>query len=224
MKEIIPFSREMAHKWPSQVKTYPPILVALGWAFAYLILLPFLSIIILPLFTITLLIFYLFNLNVSGSQPLPPGQNRVSTFYSPELKDSYNFIMFIIFFLTTSIFGGLHCIAWHFQFLMQVELHMWQVLSVIVTFIPSAFLVMAVPMTLGGSAQESLASSRTFVGIFLWVVATFIYISSAVTLFLILFSYFPARLMLLIESFVLLRDLPPKALLEVDWHNFIPHI
>ena len=50
-------------------------------------------------------------------------------------------------------------------------------------------------------------------------------IISAIFLSFLVFTvtlYAPARLILLIESFTTLRDMPERALLDLDWTNFIP--
>ncbi|KAF5356518.1 hypothetical protein D9757_013521 [Collybiopsis confluens] len=103
-----------------------------------------------------------------------------------------------------ALFGSIHCAAWAFHFPSKVEQILWRTMSLCITLIPMA-LMMLVPAT------AILA---------IWTRYTFL---SRINLF-ILPVYVVARLITLVLAFVLLRDLPDGAFQEVQWTSYIPHV
>ncbi|KAL4257808.1 hypothetical protein AB1N83_011288 [Pleurotus pulmonarius] len=125
--------------------------------------------------------------------------------------------------LAGSLFGAIHCIAWRFQFPTAVEKAMWRVASIVVTAAPLLWylIVSAIVMLVKiKTTSEVSGASR-------WVIALFEslirYIGMALVP-VILYSYFLARLFLIIESFISLRSLSSEAFQVVTWTTFIPHI
>ncbi|KAF4607612.1 hypothetical protein EYR38_001684 [Pleurotus pulmonarius] len=125
--------------------------------------------------------------------------------------------------LAGSLFGAIHCIAWRFQFPTAVEKAVWRVASIVVTAAPLLWylIVSAIVMLVKiKTTSEVSGASR-------WVIALLEslirYIGMALVP-VILYSYFFARLFLIIESFVSLRSLSPEAFQVVTWTTFIPHI
>ncbi|KAF9564173.1 hypothetical protein CPC08DRAFT_705518 [Agrocybe pediades] len=143
------------------------------------------------------------------------GMTHLPAFYSPQSENRAESsregsIAFLVFSLSAIMFGGLHCIAWHFNFPTHAESVIWRVLSLYITTIPvSALLCAALQalLSLGGKATEDLS---------IWVFAG--------TFSLVTGLYLPVRMVLLVESFITLRALPANAFLNVDWNNFIPHL
>jgi len=139
---------------------------------------------------------------------------HLPAFYSPQSENRRESsregsVAFLVFSLSAVMFGGLHCIAWQFNFPTHTESLVWRVLSLYITTIPMTVLVctvLQIIISLGGKSMENLS---------LWVFGT------AFGLFTGL--YLPARMILLVESFLTLRELPAEAFLTVDWNNFIPH-
>ncbi|KAI0896522.1 hypothetical protein F4806DRAFT_495824 [Annulohypoxylon nitens] len=95
-------------------------------------------------------------------------------------------------------FGGLHCLAWNFEFPTRVELITWRVCSLATTALP---LVIMVPIILRAKASNS---------------------GFSVPIFIILIMYILARLFLLAEMIRSLFYLPPRVFIDT-WSNGIPH-
>ncbi|TFK25458.1 hypothetical protein FA15DRAFT_680232 [Coprinopsis marcescibilis] len=109
-----------------------------------------------------------------------------------------------------TIFGAVHCIAWNFVFPTRVEQILWKVGSITITCIPTIlFSVVAVawnsrrnPVDCGSTAYILLRMLGNT-----WV-----------------FLYLVARVLLLVQAFVLLRSLSPDAFVSIEWTSFIPHL
>ncbi|KIK71410.1 hypothetical protein GYMLUDRAFT_150206 [Collybiopsis luxurians FD-317 M1] len=100
-------------------------------------------------------------------------------------------------------FGAVHCIAWHLEFPSEQEKNLWISSSLIVSLVPVGMVV---------TMEGSHFGSR---------IALVVY---SLTYSFALIAYTMARLYLILESFLALRDLPQGALETVQWTNFIPHI
>ncbi|KAF7422647.1 hypothetical protein PC9H_010803 [Pleurotus ostreatus] len=108
---------------------------------------------------------------------------------------------------SSSLFGAIHCIAWHVPFPSAAEARIWRASSVLVTAIPLAwFLLSCMTMFIVERLQYYPAYPMR--------------ILAAVGLCI----YFMARVLLIVEAFVLLRSLPPDAYQVIDWTAYIPHI
>ncbi|KAL4265160.1 hypothetical protein AB1N83_003926 [Pleurotus pulmonarius] len=122
-------------------------------------------------------------------------------------------------FLTATAFGGVHCIAWNFEFTTPVERLIWNISAALVTTIPLVWISMVI---LGYSVDRL----KRWCGK-CWAQQC-VHILVGVPLFVLVFAlvcaYFVCRVILVVEAFVLLRDLPPGARATVDWSSFIPHI
>ncbi|KAJ7162877.1 hypothetical protein C8R46DRAFT_330318 [Mycena filopes] len=151
-----------------------------------------------------------------------------------------------------ALFGAIHCAAWTFRFPTQGERTLWRVISLYITVTP-LLLAMLHSLELleiewltasflwrcswpwyareshRGALQlcrqrrflrlQSIASSspaQWAAGLSVWV------LSRVGGLLVILFIL--ARITTFVCAFVLLRDLPPGTLKEVQWLSFIPHI
>lgn len=110
--------------------------------------------------------------------------------------------------VSSSIFGAIHCLAWHSTFPTAAEGLLWRASSVLVTVIPIIwFLLIAALMFLIRKGYGDYAPY-----VFRVLTPTGLCI------------YFLARLLLIVEAFALLRSLPPDAYQVVSWTTFLPHI
>ncbi|KAJ7059210.1 hypothetical protein C8F01DRAFT_1059250 [Mycena amicta] len=105
--------------------------------------------------------------------------------------------------LVATIFGAIHCVAWHIIFPSVAERWLWRA---------SALLIAGIPLSL-------LA--------ILWLdgLCDFVPVGSFDALFsFAILGYIPARLILLVLPFTALRDLPSATFVDVDWSVYIPHL
>jgi len=185
----------------------------IGWLFLLpsLFLLLFAAIILLlPFFTLLFLVSFIFTavFGIIASDTIAPGALHVPAFYAPRTKsDKYSRMVVFAFF--GMIFGGLHCIGWNFTYPTPFEQHLWRASSVAITAIPLA--VAPIDYVL-----ENFELNKGFgrvVGRILDLIMT-----------ILLFIYVPARLSLITQALVLLRNQPQSTFLAVDWTKYIPHI
>ncbi|KIK53932.1 hypothetical protein GYMLUDRAFT_922704 [Collybiopsis luxurians FD-317 M1] len=104
------------------------------------------------------------------------------------------------------MFGAIHCAAWISKFPSTAEEVLWKVCSLVVTCVPMY-------MALHNIIEKKASNLPDWVDACLFLV----YIITV-------FFYVLARLSLIVQPFVALRDLPPGILKAVQWTNFIPHI
>ena len=140
--------------------------------------------------------------------PSPESPPRVPTFYSPwdprDTNQRQFFIIRVSFpICIAAVLGGIHCIAWSFQFPSPQEQLAWRI---------SAAFITAEPILFGllihlDKCQVTILS--------ICIKALFISLSV---------MYFVARILLLILPCITLRALPPSALIEIQWTSLIPHI
>ncbi|KAJ7059141.1 hypothetical protein C8F01DRAFT_1370743 [Mycena amicta] len=130
----------------------------------------------------------------------PLANNAVPTFWCTSYEDDdaldmdYWALAFFGEFLVATIFGAIHCIAWHSAFPSNVEMWLWQISAVLVTGVPVAVLVIA------GLASYSA----------LFFVSALVYILG--------------RLILLVLPFTALRAVSPATFVDVNWSVYIPHL
>lgn len=106
-------------------------------------------------------------------------------------------------------FGGIHCVAWSFQFPSSIERDLWRVCSLISVAVP------AVPSVLSSLGWEEP----------LYRILDFDKNSRKNLAVIVLGSvYALSRTILLTIAFSTLRALPLGALKAIQWTTFIPHI
>ncbi|KAJ3851249.1 hypothetical protein EV368DRAFT_43568 [Lentinula lateritia] len=109
-----------------------------------------------------------------------------------------------------ALFGLIHWIGWISTFPTRTEEIMWRISSIVVTFLP-----VHVELAYKAYAQrhDILLTAPDFLkyvfGI-IWYIAPLAYVM--------------ARWILIVQSFLTLRDLPCGALQNVEWTDYIPHI
>ena len=135
-----------------------------------------------------------------------PSQPRVHTFYSPwDHMNQRQFFLIRVFFpiCIAVVFGGIHCIAWSFQFPSLLERLAWRISAAFISAEPVLFVLLVIM----DNYQASLLN--------ICIKALFISVSV---------MYFVARIVLLVLPCITLRALPPSALIEIQWSSLLPHI
>jgi len=111
-----------------------------------------------------------------------------------------------------SVFGGLHCLAWNFEFPTPAELLVWRICSVAITCLPPlTVLPLGMWMRLHPAGIRRTEGSPR---------AKFVMAIILVGFFLL--PYVLARLFLLVEVFRSLLFLPPEAFVDT-WSGAFPH-
>lgn len=117
-----------------------------------------------------------------------------------------------------TLFGGLHCLAWNFQFPTLEEALAWKICSVLTTSLPIFAIVPFIAWTRltprPGSIFAVLHRPRYGAPVAKFLVG--------LVLIILLITYILARLFLMVESFRSLFFLPPKAFIET-WSGSFPH-
>ena len=111
-----------------------------------------------------------------------------------------------------TIFGGIHCVAWSFQFPSHTEQLLWRIASLSITCLPTV-LVFWAPMA--NLVNEEKMPVWLFV---LSVLLGLIVIVGSMILYVL------SRVALLVIALTSLRSLPPGAHETVHWTTFIPHV
>ncbi|KAF8645313.1 hypothetical protein AX16_007910 [Volvariella volvacea WC 439] len=135
----------------------------------------------------------------------------VHPFYAASMDVKDRFIASLYGSAIGVIFGGIHLIAWDFQFPTTTEFWLWRVSSLVLTITP---LNLVLGYTLLIAHEKSDAKLLESIGYILIVPA----------LFLGPPLYFAARIILLFIALFTLRDLPDIAYQNVRWTEFFPHI
>ena len=137
------------------------------------------------------------------NQEVPP--LSVPTFYAPSTRreDRARLIGLGIGVL----FGGIHCIAWSFEFPSIAEKWIWRISAVNVTVIPIVMASLYVVILIGFVRVGSI-----FITIIRYMYSTCMVVYSI------------SRSALLILPVIALRSLSPASLVEFKWSAFIPHI
>ena len=129
---------------------------------------------------------------------------RVHTFYSPWDEMNQNHFFVISFPICVAVvFGGIHCIAWSFEFPSPQERLTWRI---------SAAFLSGEPILYG-----LLVIIDNYQVAFLTICLKALFISITV-------MYFAARIVLLVLPCITLRALPPSALIDIQWSSLFPHI
>ncbi|KIK53919.1 hypothetical protein GYMLUDRAFT_922503 [Collybiopsis luxurians FD-317 M1] len=101
------------------------------------------------------------------------------------------------------MFGAIHCAAWTSKFPSTAEEVLWKVCSLLVTCVPMYLAWVNIIVNIHPNLPT-------------WVWRSIKWVSMGT-----LFMYILARLSLIVQSFVSLRDLPPGIFKAVQWTNFI---
>ncbi|KDR74667.1 hypothetical protein GALMADRAFT_70554 [Galerina marginata CBS 339.88] len=121
--------------------------------------------------------------------------------------------VFVHFKLLASLhlFGVIHCAGWNFAFPSVIELNIWRFSSGIITA-AAAIGVMNVLFSFLKRYYTTNSLVSRFRDVLRWLTLPMVPL------------YILARLTLLVEALISLRDLPQLALAGVKWTSFIPHV
>ena len=112
----------------------------------------------------------------------------------------------MLMLLFASAFGGLHFITWSFSMPTVAELWMWRSASITLTSFP----ILTLLCGHGGNLLEKYLDSITFL------------MGILASVFLLLHPLI--RLVIAVDSIVLLRSLPDTAFLVLSWSDAIPSL
>ncbi|KAJ7789232.1 hypothetical protein B0H14DRAFT_3574473 [Mycena olivaceomarginata] len=130
----------------------------------------------------------------------PVSSNSVPLLWSTPASFFHSFLLEA---LVAVIFGAIHCGAWRTVFPSSAEMWLWRMSALIVTAIPALMVLVQVTHPVAPLGRTAL-TEVSFLG----------------TLLLYIF----ARVVLIVLPLLTLRDLPPGALMDINWTDDIPHI
>lgn len=112
------------------------------------------------------------------------------------------------------LFGAIHCAGWNLAFPSITEEHTWRIASIFVVGYPTLFVLMQLAQIL---CESSFAKVNNYLitHYMLWIM---IFWSISLCL------YVMARLFILLEAFLALRNLPDSVTYTVQWTAFLPHV
>jgi len=140
--------------------------------------------------------------------PIPDEDvTRVPTFYSPPADASI-----LVMIGVAVLFGAIHFISWPSTFPTAAERWLWRVSTILITAGP---FLMVFSTAIGETVDETETDT---------ILMRILSISAFSMVGTLMVVYIISRIILLILPLILLRDLPPKALLELKWSEFFPHI
>lgn len=153
---------------------------------------------------------------------------RVSTFYAATLSpDPHTFFwMTVACSALGSIFGGVHCVAWSFQFPSHQEQVLWRISSMVITCGPIFIALLSHCLRVSRSTLANATPGDQdgyFVRPWSWSFWFLITAIQVVVLVIFVVVYIAARFVLLVQACMTLRKLSPGALQAMEWTNFVPH-
>ena len=143
---------------------------------------------------------------------IPTDAKHVPMFYAFNSKTTHVDISVSLFMFFGIVFGGVHYIGWSFVFPTMAEKSLWRAASLSIMCIPPAFGLSQV-LSRDNPSQAGRANMMQKIAVVAHVVI------SAV----LLLAYILARLLLIVQALVLLREQPASAFQTVDWTKFVPH-
>jgi hypothetical protein len=149
------------------------------------------------------------------SNTIKENEEKVHPFYALNTSDKESNRIVGAVSIIGIIFGGIHCAGWDFLFPTHAEEITWQVASVVVTGVPCLMVISVLSQSIFFQT-ETFCLERFFEDLK--------DVSTTIAIYFGLPIYIIARLVLLTEALIALRNLPPGALLEVQWTSFLPHV
>ena len=144
--------------------------------------------------------------NIITTRKTSRGAPRVPPFYALKTK-SDNFSRMLVFAFFGFVFGGIHIFGWNLTYPTGIERILWRATSLTITIIP--FAVAPIDFLLENVSLNGRFGKRVRDGLdFIMTILLVIYVL--------------ARLSLIAQALVLLRDQPLQALLVVDWTKYTP--
>ena len=115
----------------------------------------------------------------------------------------------IALLLTWAIFGGLHAIAWNYDFPTGAERTLWRVSSLVLASTP---ILVVFAMVVAHFLDDKVVSSRAACD-FGWITAFSLFIIGTLS-----------RVLLVVLMLTSLRDLPSSAYYAIQWSQYLPHL
>lgn len=140
---------------------------------------------------------------------------QVSIFNAMTRSSVSDFTALCVASFVAVLFGGIHCAAWGFDhtFPTPGERTLWRVCAATITAIPVVLLLRSIARyRLEAGPVDQWDKPHPIMDLFFWI-----------SIFLAPL-YVIARLGLLVEACISLRDLHPLARADLEWVNFLPHI
>jgi hypothetical protein len=141
------------------------------------------------------------------------GAKGVPTFHVGTLTNGEVMVAAFAAMLISTLFGGLHCVAWSFEFPSYIERLLWRIASIAITSAPLTVFTCAIVYM-----HYSNHRASGFFG------PDWLFIILAITLFTAAAVYIISCVILLVLPFMSLRSLPAEAYQTVQWTTFIPHV
>ncbi|PPQ84887.1 hypothetical protein CVT25_004617 [Psilocybe cyanescens] len=154
--------------------------------------------------------------DMMGCTTLKGKRYRVPTFYAPAVEEKDDWMIFILAMLVAIVFGGIHCIAWSFEFPTVVEKWAWKVSAVLVSGLPLSSFFSGV---LGGS-MRTIRFKKRYSSVLVDFMSSVLIVIARLSVLL----YLAARGVLLILPLIGLRALPAGAYIDLNWTAYLPHI
>jgi len=156
---------------------------------------------------------------------------RIPTFFPPGVNPNYAYGYHLGVAIISILFGLIHCLGWSLIFPSGAERLIWRVSAVIISALPVlvlfsySILLLFVPLIKLWRVKGIV--ERPF--LFLFVRCFVLPVGRCrIVLWWIFVALIPiyllARIALLVEAFLSLRNLPPGAYSVVNWTNYLPHI
>ncbi|TFK59873.1 hypothetical protein BDN72DRAFT_780140 [Pluteus cervinus] len=148
------------------------------------------------------------------------GARHVPMFYGYDMEVEDLLRIRLMSCLIGMIFAGIHFIAWNSHFPTHVELLLWRFSSLVVLIVP--FLVGLLGILLG-DWQFDPSNGNAFdmynvpIAIILSILQLGLYVLGPIL-------YILARVSLIVQALISLRDLQPPVFQNVDWTSYIPHL
>ena len=153
---------------------------------------------------------------ISGSPDIKPRMNKISIFYSLDISNQKQIVVLTYACLIGTMFGGIHCFGWNYFFPSHAELVIWRISSVCISAVPAMEAIGLFSLYFGDKLEDRSEFFSNLLDIFGGFLVSYGIVG--------VIPYVIARILLLVEALISLRDLPHDALLAVTWTSFLPHI
>ncbi|KAF9045088.1 hypothetical protein BJ165DRAFT_1528005 [Panaeolus papilionaceus] len=203
----------------------PPLL------FAAVLVLVLAFVIVIPL---TLLLPFLASMQIGaiGRHPEQEAERKLPMLYAPPISARSTNLMLLITTICATVFGGMHLIAWSFKFPTPIEKLLWRISATALTALPIIYFTYHVSHRMldpyrdwirNRHNEESRPFKRFTFGVLVWLDRAGLALVWSTLFLLGIPLYSLARLYVLVEAFIALRDLTPGVFLAVNWMKFVPH-
>ncbi|KAI1177873.1 hypothetical protein F4777DRAFT_167834 [Nemania sp. FL0916] len=123
-------------------------------------------------------------------------------------------LVFLGVVVLAALYAGIHLAAWNYHFPTKAEMVLWRGSGVVVaTAIPAAIVLFIILALICMPIDERFPKLEN-------VTATIIWLPILLTALL----YFSARVFLVIEAFISVRQMPIGVFVTISWSDYIPHL